>query len=139
MQKIILTGRVGKDPEEKFINSNRKLVTFSLAVSVTKEFTQWYSITIWNNRIDFFIQMLPYIKKGSMITVIGDLNIPTIYTNKNQEQIINMSVNPFSISFVNSNSSHEKKEVAQEVVQEVSKGNADVPKASWMPEDDLPF
>lgn len=33
MQKIIINGNVGKDPEERFTKNGQKIVSFSLAVS----------------------------------------------------------------------------------------------------------
>lgn len=110
MQKITVMGFVGRDPEEKFTSNNKKLVTFPLGINTSKngeKLTIWYRINCWEGQCT---KLLPYIKKGSCVIVMGDLSTPTTYQNKNGDISIDMSISAFSLSFGPSNKKEENKE-----------------------------
>lgn len=100
MQKITLIGNLGKDPEERITNNGSKLITFSLAVTARKEEIVWYECTLWNKRVEMFLGILPYLKKGSKILIMGDLLPADLYQDKSGAHKIKMKVNPFLIEFV---------------------------------------
>ncbi len=110
MQKVTLIGNLGSDPVEKFTGSGKKVVSFPLAVSVKKDVVTWFEITIWEERIPIFAGMLPYLKKGGKICIIGDLGVPQPYTNKKNEPSVRLHVQPNSINFVGSMAEPNKKE-----------------------------
>lgn len=100
MQKMIVTGFVGGDPDEKVTASGKKITSFSIGVNTKKgdeKFTCWYKINCWEDK---FSRVLPYIKKGSMLTVMGNFNIPTSYTNKLGHDKIDLSISCESIDFI---------------------------------------
>ncbi len=71
--QVVLTGRVGQDPEEKYINDT-PLGTFSIAVDQymgknKKNTTAWWRIEVWGN----LTRLLEYVKKGDAITVAGEV------------------------------------------------------------------
>lgn len=110
MQKITLIGNLGADPEERFTTNDRKVISFSLAVSVKKDTTIWYQVNIWEDRIPLFSGMLEHLKKGSKVCVMGDLGAPQVYTNKQGEPAVKLYVQPFSMSFVGLVSNEKKEE-----------------------------
>lgn len=112
MQKVTLIGNLGKDPEERATNGGVKVLNFSLAVQVTKEITCWYECSIWGDKIAAFKGLLPYLKKGSKVCLMGDLCAPEVYQAKDGSHRAKLRVNPFSIQFVNSG---EKKEEPKKV------------------------
>lgn len=122
MQKVTLIGHLGKDVEERLIGNGIKLTTFSLAVSLSKDKTVWYECLIWPDRMPLFKGILSYLKKGSKVVVMGDLDMPTIYQARNGDGKVNMRVQPFSISFVGVK---EKKEEARQ--------------SSFIKEEEIPF
>ena len=75
LNKIMLIGRLGVDPEIKFLDNDRRVANFSLATSEKyydsnkqlQEKTEWHRIVCWNN----LVNPCEYIAKGSMICVIG--------------------------------------------------------------------
>ncbi len=78
MNKAILIGRVGKDPEIKSYMDNNRYATFSLATSEVwkdkatgerKEKTQWHNVTVKNQNLVRLVEQ--YIKKGSQIAIEG--------------------------------------------------------------------
>ena len=78
LNRVQLIGRLGKDPESKFIPTGKKVAHFSLAVSnrwkdksgETKESTEWVNIEAWG-RLGEVCQ--EYLKKGSLVFLEGRL------------------------------------------------------------------
>jgi len=78
--RVILCGRLGKDPEEKVFANGGKIVNFSVATSETwkdkasgerKEKTEWHNVTIQNENICGIA--MQYLSKGSEVLVEGSL------------------------------------------------------------------
>jgi len=102
MQKVTLIGNLGRDPEERFTSGGKRVVTLSLAVQAAKDTTCWYELSIWEDRMSLFKGILPHLKKGSRILIIGDLTLPHCYMSKNGDPKVSLKVTPFSISFISS-------------------------------------
>ena len=80
VNKVILVGNVGKDPEVRTTQGGAKIVQFSLATSETwndrasgerKERTEWHRVVIFNERIGEVVEK--YVRKGSKVYVEGAL------------------------------------------------------------------
>ena len=50
MNKVILVGRLGKDPETRYTQNGKCVATFSLAVSkpVKDSGADWFDIVVWD-------------------------------------------------------------------------------------------
>lgn len=74
MNKVILIGRLGKDPESKDTKSGVALTTFSLATSKKikgQKVTQWHNVTLFNKTAEIAAQ---YLSKGSQVMIEGEIN-----------------------------------------------------------------
>ena len=74
INKVILIGRTGKDPEIKSTNSGKKVASFSLATSEKykdQEQTTWHNLVLWEKLAEISEK---YIKKGSLIYVEGKIS-----------------------------------------------------------------
>ena len=80
VNKVILVGNVGKDPEVRSSQDGSKIVNFSLATSETwndrasgerKEKTEWHRVVVFNDRIGDVVEK--YVRKGSKVYVEGAL------------------------------------------------------------------
>ncbi len=80
VNKVILIGNLGKDPEVRNSSSGSKIVTFNLATSETwndkatnerKEKTEWHRVVIFNDRLADVAER--YLKKGKKIYLEGSL------------------------------------------------------------------
>ncbi len=80
VNKVILVGNLGKDPESRSMNDGSKIVSFSLATSDTwrdkatgerKERTEWHKVVIFNENIGKIAEQ--YLRKGSKVYVEGAL------------------------------------------------------------------
>lgn len=80
VNKVILVGNLGKDPEIRSLNSGEKVCNLSLATSETwrdkasgerKEKTEWHRVVIFNENIIRVAEQ--YLKKGSTVYLEGSL------------------------------------------------------------------
>jgi len=88
VNKVILVGRLGKDPETKEFGNGGRVVKFSLATSENwrdknsgekREKTEWHNVVIFNEGIGKIASQ--YLKKGSEVYLEGQLQ-----TRKWQDQ-----------------------------------------------------
>lgn len=78
VNKVILIGRLGKDPELKAFEGNRKVANFSIATTEKytdkagnkQEITDWHNIAIWGPQADIASK---YLKKGMQVYLEGRL------------------------------------------------------------------
>ena len=76
MNKVILIGNVGRNPEVKDFPSGFSIAKFSLATSkkVKDETeTQWHNIEVIGKTGNGLLKVIPYIKMGSKIMVEGEI------------------------------------------------------------------
>ncbi len=88
VNKVILVGNLGKDPEVRTMQSGGKSVSFSVATSETwndkasgerKEKTQWHRVVIFNERLGEVAEK--YLRKGAKVYLEGALESRK-YTDK---------------------------------------------------------
>ncbi len=87
VNKVILLGNLGKDPELRYTNSGVAVATFSLATNeqrrdasgTVQEKTEWHNIVAWSKLAEICGE---YLKKGSKIYLEGRLQYRT-YDDKN--------------------------------------------------------
>ena len=74
MNKIILSGNVGREPEMRFTPAGRPVADFSLAVSGYKKDDPptWFKVICWGKTAEFVNQ---YIVKGSKVLVDGSIGL----------------------------------------------------------------
>ena len=80
VNKVILIGNLGRDPEVRTLNSGDKVASFSIATSETwrdrtsgerKERTEWHRISIFNDNLVKVAEQ--YLRKGSKVYIEGAL------------------------------------------------------------------
>ena len=81
LNKVLLIGRLGADPEIKQMVSGKNVARLSLATSNTwkdkntgekKEKTEWHRIVIFNEGLVNVVQQ--YVKKGAQVYIEGQLS-----------------------------------------------------------------
>ena len=80
VNKVILIGNLGRDPEVRRLNSGDSVVSFSLATTESwrdktsgerKERTEWHNVVIFNENLGKIAEQ--YCKKGSKVYIEGQL------------------------------------------------------------------
>ncbi len=88
MNKVILVGNLGRDPEIRHTNSGQKIANLSVATSDTwkdksgerQERTEWHRVVVFNNNLADFAER--FLHKGSKVYVEGALQTRK-YTDQN--------------------------------------------------------
>ncbi|MFN6944734.1 MAG: single-stranded DNA-binding protein [Cytophagaceae bacterium] len=78
VNKVILVGNLGRDPEIRAVDSGRKVANFSLATTESYkdrngekvDQTEWHNIVFWGPVVDVIERFL---KKGSQVYIEGKL------------------------------------------------------------------
>ena len=78
LNKVMVIGHLGRDPEMRYTPSGRPVTTFSVATTRTwhssdgerHEETEWFNVVAWGNLAEVCNQ---YLRKGSRVYVEGRL------------------------------------------------------------------
>lgn len=74
MNKLVLTGRLGRDAELKYLETGKNVTKFTLAVN--KNFKRegdvptWFNCELWNRE-----KLSNYLVKGKAVLVVGEMRI----------------------------------------------------------------
>ena len=87
MNKTILMGRLTRDPEVRYTQTNNKMVVnFTLAVNRRlEEGTDFFYVVAWNKTGEFVSK---YFKKGIQVSVIGRLQNRDYETKDGNKRIV---------------------------------------------------
>lgn len=105
MNKVILLGRLTRDPELRYVGSNQSAVAnFTLAVDrkyKSKDGSKkadFIRIEAWDKKAEFCSQ---YLKKGSQVSVEGSILIDTYSTETGENKSIT-KIRLSELNFINS-------------------------------------
>jgi single-strand DNA-binding protein len=76
VNKVILVGRLGRDPETRYTSGGQAVANFSVATDETykdksgerQKRTEWHKIVVWAKQAEIAQQ---YLKKGSLVYIEG--------------------------------------------------------------------
>ena len=93
LNKVLLIGRLGNDPEIKQMTNGKSVARLSVATSETwkdknsgerKEKTEWHRVVIFNEGLVGVVQQ--YLKKGSQVYIEGQIQTTKYTYNNGQEK-----------------------------------------------------
>jgi single-strand DNA-binding protein len=146
LNKVLLIGRLGNDPEIKQMQNGKSVARLSIATSESwkdkntgerKEKTEWHRVVIFNEGLVSVVQK--YLKKGAQVYIEGQLNTNKYTDSNGQEkystQIVLQGYNS-SLTMLdgkNSSSGDSKKIEGSQLPSD------DMPDISQDPDDKVPF
>ncbi len=91
--KVVLIGRLGRDPELKYTQTGTPVTNMPLATNETyfdregnrQERTDWHRIVVWNKQAE---NVANYLRKGSLALVEGSLQTRKYQDNQGQDRYI---------------------------------------------------
>ena len=92
VNKVILVGNLGRDPEIRFLGSGTGVCKFSIATSDRwrdkesgdmKERTEWHNITVWGKQGE---DCHKYLSKGRQVYVEGSIRTTTYDDKQGQKR-----------------------------------------------------
>jgi single-strand DNA-binding protein len=146
LNKVLLIGRLGNDPEIKQMQNGKSVARLSVATSESwkdkntgerKEKTEWHRVVIFNEGLVSVVEK--YLKKGAQVYIEGQLNTNKYTDSNGQEkystQIVLQGYNS-SLTMLdgkNSPSGDSKKLEGSQLPSD------DMPDISQDPDDKVPF
>ena len=145
VNKAILIGNLGRDPEVRTTQSGERIVSFSLATTESwrdkasgerKDRTEWHNVVIWNDAIGKVAES--YARKGSKVYIEGQIQTRE-YTDKdgNQRRITEIVLQRFrgELTLLDSAKSRDDAPARQTQAPNVRSGRQT---AAAMIDDELP-
>src|SRR3981189_2073846 len=92
VNKVILVGRLGRDPETRYTGGGHAAANFSVATDETykdkngerQKRTEWHKIVVWGKQAEIAQQ---YLKKGSLVFIDGQIQSRKWTNKEGAEQI----------------------------------------------------
>ena len=145
VNKCLIIGNVGRDPEIRSFQSGGRVASFSVATSESwkdkatnekKERTEWHKISVFNEKLVDVVEK--YIKKGSKVYIEGQLETRK-WTDKDgiEKFTTEIVIRPFrgEITMLDSKGAAQPTDLTQ---HNENKGNAYQPTNNDI-EDGIPF
>lgn len=138
LNKVMLIGNLGKDPESRTLPSGAIVANFSIATTEKytdqsgekKEITEWHNIELWDAQAKIAMQ---YLKKGNPVYIEG--KIKTDSWEDNGVKKYSTKIRGLSIQLLGSNQSGDRS-MESSPLQEKQKAD---PISASAEVDDLPF
>ena len=128
VNKAILLGRLGKDPELKYTSSGKAVCTFSIATSFKytsgEEATTWHNIVAWEKKAETIKE---YLTKGQEVFIEGRIQNRSYDDNDGNKKYIS-EVIVSSISFVGRNIQQTDGQVDKQTGEVKGNNDDDAPK-----------
>lgn len=120
VNKVILLGRLGQDPELKYTPAGSAVCNFSLATSESytdkagakQDKTEWHRVVVWGKLAELCDK---YLNKGSQAFIEGNLQTRS-WENKEGVKQYTTEINARSVQFIGAKSDSDSN---QEQTQEV--------------------
>ena len=133
LNKMMVIGNLGRDPEMRYTPSGQAVTNFSLATNYryttadgeTREETEWFRISVFGRQAESCNQ---YLSKGSKVYVEGRLKSSTYQTRDGETRFSN-EINASDVRFLGGSGGR-----SDDSPREGSSGGD-----SMMEPDDLPF
>lgn len=149
VNKVILVGNLGRDPEVRMTQDGTKIVNLALATSESwrdretqerKEKTEWHRVVIFNPNLSDVAEK--YLRKGSKIYIEGQLQTRKWTDQSGQERYTTEIIIPRfrgELTMLDSRSQGNSGEMAAFDPPTASSGREALPAAMGEIDDEIPF
>ncbi len=143
VNKAILMGHLGKDPDVKRMESGNVVASFSLATNrkykdkkgeIIDE-TTWHNIIAWNGHAEVAIK---YLTKGRQVFIEGTIRNRTYVDQQDNTKYISEIV-VTNITLINSGQPSQPSQYSQQTIPHAQPQPQPPPPQSNSDDDDLPF
>jgi single-strand DNA-binding protein len=142
INKVLIIGRLGKDPDMRYAPSGTAIASFSVATNHSvkdaegnwNEQTEWHNIKTFGRQAEFAGE---YLKKGRQVFVEGRLQTSS-WEDQSGQKKYRTEIIASNVQFIGSKAEADASETpaAKEAPAPAQNDQGDVPPAE---EDDLPF
>ena len=141
LNKVLLIGRLGGDPETKFVQTGMQVANFNLATTASwkdengniQSRTDWHKIVAWGKLAEI---CKDYLKKGSKVYIEGALQTRS-YEDKDGQKRYITEIRVNDMIMLDSKGLQENS--TKVATSDVPGNDIDAPVEGTEPDDDLPF
>ena len=151
INKVILVGNLGRDPEIRAMQNGDKIVQLSIATSdrwkdkssgEQREKTEWHRVVIFNEGIGRIAEQ--YLKKGSTVYIEGQLQTRKWTDQSGQEKytteiVLQRYRGELTLLGSRSNSNEINEDPSKEINQDNKKTDDILTSDDMINDDDIPF
>ena len=142
VNKAIIVGNLGRDPEVRFTQSGQAMARFSVATTDTwmdrengrQERTEWHNIVVWGKQAELCGQ---YLSKGRLVYIEGRIQTRKVEDKEGKERYFT-DINARQVTFLGSRDGGGTRS-GQSSDDEPGGGFDDAGAGSVPPDDDVPF
>jgi single-strand DNA-binding protein len=129
---------LGNDPEMRYTPTGVAVTSFSLAVSRSwtgkdgqrQEKTIWFRVSAWDKMAETASQ---YLTKGRQVFVVGELEEPRTFTDRDGNTRVSLDVRALTIKFLG------RAADGSGAANHATAGAAQAPAGAEMHDEDIPF
>jgi single-strand DNA-binding protein len=146
INKVILVGHLGKDPEVRYLDQNRAVANLTIATNERYtdrngnkvEQTEWHNLEMWDGLAKIAEK---YLKKGSLVYVEGKLKTEEWEKDGVKRYTTRIRVNTMNMLDRAAGSSNQPQQTAQPNQVKPAEPQSETPISNVLEEgeDDLPF
>jgi single-strand DNA-binding protein len=104
-QRVIIVGRLGRDPEMRYTAQGTPVTSFSVATDRVwndqngqrQESTTWWRVSVFGRQAETANQ---YLSKGRMVLIEGEVQEPKPYQSRDGEWRASLDLRAFSVKFL---------------------------------------
>lgn len=142
VNKVIILGRLGQDPELKYTPSGSAVCNFSVATSESwndkntgqkQEKTEWHRIVVWGKLAELCNQ---YLKQGRQAYIEGSLQTRSWETDSGEKRYTT-EIKATTVQFIGGNS--DRNEALKDAHNKNDSGEYDVQTNGDFASSDIPF
>ena len=142
VNKAIIIGRLGKDPEVRYTQSGQAMARFTVATNETwmdrengrQERTEWHNIVVWGKQAETCGQ---YLSRGSQVYIEGRIETRKFEDKEGKERYFT-DINARQVTFLGGRDGGSARS-GQSFDDGPSGGFDDAGAGSVPPDDDVPF
>ncbi|MFY0644573.1 MAG: single-stranded DNA-binding protein [Bacteroidia bacterium] len=145
VNKVILVGHLGKDPEVKYLDQNRAVANMTMATNERYtdrngnkvEQTEWHNLEMWDGLAKVAEK---YLRKGSLVYVEGKIKTEEWERDNQKHRTTRIRVNTMNmLDRASDQNSSAQPNNAQNQNEVANHNEAQIEKMVEGEEDDLPF
>ncbi len=131
LNRALLIGNVGNDPEIRTINNQEKVASFRLATTErykdrngeVKESTEWHQVTAWGKMADIVEK---FVKKGCQLYVEGKITTRK-WTDKDGNDRFTTEIRAEGIQILGKRETTATRQEESPALKELKEGDGDLP------------
>ena len=143
VNKVILVGRLGQDPEVKHLQTGQQVARLSIATSEAwkdkqgqkQERTEWHRVIVWGKMAEVVGQ---YLKKGRQVYLEGKLQTRSWEDKETKQKRYTTEINASTVQFLGDANRSEQQQGSQPGAAQDS-GGGFAPEPEFNSDEEIPF